>query len=85
MVFESIASTETESGFVKISLSNENVVYCSQLKKFVEKSEVLYKEVTRGSKRFQAQKIDEVNQLYEMGIPPHNSGNRFAELYESGR
>lgn len=50
-----------------MSLTNKNVNYYNELKRFVTKSEVLYKEVTRASKRFQAQRIDEVNQLYEMG------------------
>jgi len=68
VVYESIASTESESGYVKINLSNDLVHYCNNLRRFVDRSEVLYKELTRGSKRFQSQKIDEVNQLYDMGM-----------------
>jgi len=34
--------------------------------------------VTRASKRFQAQRIDEVNQLYDLG-------NKFADLYDVGK
>ena len=78
MIFENIGSTETQTGLVSVSLSNHNLAYYKNLKDFVGKSEVLYKEVTRASKKFQALRIDEVNQLYELG-------NKFAELYEGGR
>ena len=43
MTFESISSVETENGFVKISLTNQNVNYCAALKKFTKKTELLYK------------------------------------------
>ena len=65
--YESISSIETASGYVDVRLTNKNVTYHQQLATFVEKNEVLYKEITRGSKRFQAHKVDEVNELYEMG------------------
>lgn len=64
VIFESISSIETENGFVKISLTNQSVNYCNALKKFTKKTEILYKEITRASKRLQAQRVDEVNQLY---------------------
>ena len=46
--------------------------------KFVEKSEPLYKEITRGSKKLQEMHVDQVNQLYDLG-------NKFADLYEAGK
>ena len=64
MAFENIGSVETQTGIVTVELNNSNLTYFKELKGFVDKSEVLYKEVTRASKRFQAQRIDEVNQLY---------------------
>jgi hypothetical protein len=49
---------------VNVVLNNKNLNHFKELKNFVGKSEFLYKEVTRASKRFQAQRIDEINQLY---------------------
>ena len=67
-----------------VRLSNHNVTYRKELKEFVDKSEGLYKEITRGSKRFQAHKVDEVNELYELGRDAASQGTALLSCTRTG-